>query len=195
MNSVPLLGGPDSARAIAPPGCCSLPSTLEKNRTPFIFLETPTCVCVFRCVQSSVGAVWGIFPFENPKLGFRVYAEKLHFHASDFLSSMRKPSFFSSLPRAATFGCLLLAVVSAWIHPPSFALEDTETSSVAASAQRCKCPPWPRSAILSQFICTATNKSPPTGGFLWPWPLRVAGVGWGGHTDADLTWRFAHSSV
>lgn len=105
MNSVYLLQGPDSARAIPPSGCPSLPSTLEKNRTPFIFLETPTCVCV--CVFSpafrgAFVALWGIFPFENAKLGFRVYIEKLRFQASNFLSSMWKPCFFASLTRAAT---------------------------------------------------------------------------------------------
>lgn len=64
---------------------------------------------------------------------------------------------------------------------PSFALEDTETSSFSPSARCCQCPRWPRSAILSQFICTATNKSPPTGGFLWPSHLKTTELSWGGN--------------
>lgn len=114
-NSVYLLQGYDSARAISPSGCHSLPSTLEKNGTPFIFLETHTCVCV--CVFSpafrgAFGALWGIFPFENTKLGFRVYVEKLLFS----FSSMRKPYFF---PIVQQFLVVQMGAgwSSVWIRP------------------------------------------------------------------------------
>lgn len=51
-SSIYLLRGPDSARAISPSGRHGSPSTPDKNRTLFIFLETPTCVCVCFLLRS-----------------------------------------------------------------------------------------------------------------------------------------------
>ena len=50
------------------------------------------CVCVFSpAFRGAFVALWRIFRFEHTKLGFRVYVEKFHLRASDFLSSMWKP--------------------------------------------------------------------------------------------------------